>query len=70
MNNLKAFDTYRFLKAYCLLCFSNVHAVDGDDMTCLHYTSKSKAALAVSVMQAILTAEPNIGTVLHIFMIV
>lgn len=47
-----------------------MHAVDGDDMTCLHYTSKSKAALAVSVMQAILTAEPNIGTVLHIFMIV
>ncbi|XP_022336709.2 uncharacterized protein LOC111132656 isoform X3 [Crassostrea virginica] len=39
---------------------ANVHAVDGDDMTCLHYTSKSKAALAVSVMQAILTAEPNI----------
>jgi hypothetical protein len=41
--------------------FRNVHAVDGDDMTCLHYISKSKAGLALSVMQAILEAGPNIG---------
>lgn len=39
---------------------ANVHAVDGDDMTSLHYISKSKAALAVAVMQALLTAGPNI----------
>lgn len=45
------------------MCFSNVHAVDGDDMTSLHYISKSKAALAVAVMQALLTAGPNIGNV-------
>lgn len=47
----------------CVLCFSNVHAVDGDDMTSLHYISKSKAALAVAVMQALLTAGPDIGNV-------
>lgn len=41
--------------------FSNVHVVDGDDMTCLHYTSKSKAGLALAVLQTILEAEPNIG---------
>lgn len=40
-----------------------MHAVDGDDMTSLHYISKSKAALAVAVMQALLTAGPNIGNV-------
>lgn len=32
-------------------------------MTSLHYISKSKAALAVAVMQALLTAGPNIGNV-------
>lgn len=40
-----------------------MHAVDGDDMTSLHYISKSKAALAVAVMQALLTAGPDIGNV-------
>lgn len=48
------------------MCFSNVHAVDGDDMTSLHYISKSKAALAVAVMQALLTAGPDIGNVKNI----
>lgn len=43
-----------------------MHAVDGDDMTSLHYISKSKAALAVAVMQALLTAGPNIGNVQNI----
>lgn len=43
-----------------------MHAVDGDDMTSLHYISKSKAALAVAVMQALLTAGPDIGNVKNI----
>lgn len=43
-----------------------MHAVDGDDMTSLHYISKSKAALAVAVMQALLTAGPDIGNVQNI----
>lgn len=43
-----------------------MHAGDGDDMTSLHYISKSKAALAVAVMQALLTAGPDIGNVKNI----
>lgn len=43
-----------------------MHAVDGDDMTSLHYISKSKAVLAVAVMQALLTAGPDIGNVKNI----
>lgn len=43
-----------------------MHAVDGDDMTSLHYISKSKAALAVAVMQALLTAGPDIGNIKNI----
>lgn len=43
-----------------------MHAVDGDDMTSLHYISKSKAVLAVAVMQALLTAGPDIGNVQNI----
>ncbi|XP_062621332.1 uncharacterized protein LOC134282921 [Saccostrea cucullata] len=39
---------------------ADVHALDGDDMACLHYTSKSKSGLAVAVMHAILAAGPNI----------
>lgn len=35
-------------------------------MTSLHYISKSKAALAVAVMQALLTAGPDIGNVKNI----
>lgn len=46
-----------------------MHAVDGDDMTSLHYISKSKAALAVAVMQALLTAGPDIGNVQNILYI-
>lgn len=45
-----------------------MHAVDGDDMTSLHYISKSKAALAVAVMQALLTAGPDIGNVKNILL--
>ncbi|XP_061177816.1 uncharacterized protein LOC133186594 isoform X2 [Saccostrea echinata] len=39
---------------------ADVHALDGDDMACLHYVSKSKSGLAVAVMQAILAVGPNI----------
>lgn len=35
-------------------------------MTSLHYISKSKAVLAVAVMQALLTAGPDIGNVQNI----
>lgn len=41
--------------------FSDIHAIDGDGKTCLHYASQSKAIIAPTVVQTIITAGPDMG---------
>ncbi|XP_021359609.1 uncharacterized protein LOC110454439 [Mizuhopecten yessoensis] len=39
---------------------ADIHAVDDDGKTCLHYASQSKASLAQTVVQALITGGPDI----------
>ncbi|XP_069131824.1 uncharacterized protein [Argopecten irradians] len=39
---------------------ADIHAVDEDGKTCLHYASQSKASLAQTVVQALITGGPDI----------
>ncbi|XP_060068251.1 probable serine/threonine-protein kinase DDB_G0282963 [Ylistrum balloti] len=39
---------------------ADIHAVDEDGKTCLHYSSQSKASLAQTVVQALITGGPDI----------
>ncbi|XP_076113862.1 uncharacterized protein LOC143082178 isoform X1 [Mytilus galloprovincialis] len=38
----------------------DIHAIDGDGKTCLHYASQSKAIISPMVVQTIITAGPDI----------